>query len=313
MVISIITLILSASFSYIGSARAKSRDSVRLSDMKQINTATNLFYEDRGILPTSIGGGESTSLVSSGYLPTEPKDPKTGESYKFYTSSGDNNKTFVAYTSYETQFLEASTTPQQVGVMVGNVSNMSALCEIATFLNKPYPYCVGSEPHDHIFGVTSGHRSSGGSSGAGGSGLVTCTSFTYSGWSGCVDGIQSRTYTGIPTGCTGGSPDYSHPCVEGFLQWSGDLNVNMDWYSAKAFCENTQNDYSRLPTLEELNTALSNQFISGGSNPGGFSNQFYWSDTYNTDEAFFAVYDTIIRNSSAGKFITSFLKFRCVR
>jgi prepilin-type N-terminal cleavage/methylation domain-containing protein len=77
MVISIITLISSMLFSYVGSANAKSRDSVRLSDMKQINTATTMYYEDKGEMPISIGvsNGIDTSktLVGAGYLSAEPK------------------------------------------------------------------------------------------------------------------------------------------------------------------------------------------------------------------------------------------------
>ena len=49
MVISIITLFSSMFFGFVDSARAKSRDAVRLSDMKQIGTAANLYYEDKGI------------------------------------------------------------------------------------------------------------------------------------------------------------------------------------------------------------------------------------------------------------------------
>lgn len=38
--------------------------------------------------------------------------------------------------------------------------------------------------------------------------IVTCTSFTYSPWSACTNGSQSRTITAYtPTGCTGGTPE----------------------------------------------------------------------------------------------------------
>ncbi|MFA5934864.1 MAG: prepilin-type N-terminal cleavage/methylation domain-containing protein [Candidatus Paceibacterota bacterium] len=158
MVISIITLLSSVILSYVGSARAKTRDSVRLSDMKQIGTAANLYYEDKGVLPGSIG-----ILVSSGYLSALPSDP-SGKSYNSYLS-GDS-KSFVAYTSYETQFIESSTTAQQVGIVTGN-AGMEELCEIAVLLNQPFPNCKpGGDSNDQIVGLTSGHRR-GGSSGSG--------------------------------------------------------------------------------------------------------------------------------------------------
>jgi hypothetical protein len=42
----------------------------------------------------------------------------------------------------------------------------------------------------------------------------TCTSFTYSGWTACVGGQQSRTVlSSSPAGCTGGSPVLTQACV----------------------------------------------------------------------------------------------------
>jgi prepilin-type N-terminal cleavage/methylation domain-containing protein len=270
MVISIITLLSSMLFSYVGSARAKSRDTVRLSDMKQINTATNLFYEDKGILPSSIG-----EMVPN-YLSTEPKDPKTGASYSFIRSS--SGKTVVTSTNYESD-------GEILAIAVGDTS-VEALCaqELATSTG-----CLGNTISGHIVGITSGRRSGGG----GGGETVTCESFTYSGWSGCVDGIQSRTYTGIPTGCTGGSPDFSHSC-DGSLQWSSDLGNSMNWYSAADFCADPANNYSRLPTKEELTIAMTDQFVNGGNNPGGFVYEtplwsIYWSSSNASDSVAYII------------------------
>ncbi len=44
---------------------------------------------------------------------------------------------------------------------------------------------------------------------------VTCTSFTYSAWSACTGGLQTRTVVSAsPAGCTGGSPVLSQACGE---------------------------------------------------------------------------------------------------
>jgi uncharacterized repeat protein (TIGR02543 family) len=43
---------------------------------------------------------------------------------------------------------------------------------------------------------------------------TTCTSFTYSDWSACVNGQQTRTVTSSsPTGCTGGNPVLTQSCA----------------------------------------------------------------------------------------------------
>ncbi len=154
MVISIITLLSSIFLSYLGSARAKSRDSVRLSDMKQIGTAANLYYEDKGILPTSV-----SDLVPT-YLSSEPKDPKSGQSYSF-EKVGDKNA-YVVSTEYETQFRLNDGEPQQVGITIGDI-DIIALCLIARSSGLNYPNCNDSnDSNDQIVGVTSGHRGSGG-------------------------------------------------------------------------------------------------------------------------------------------------------
>ena len=42
----------------------------------------------------------------------------------------------------------------------------------------------------------------------------TCTSFTYSAWSTCINGIQTRTVTSsFPAGCTGGNPILTQTCT----------------------------------------------------------------------------------------------------
>ncbi|MFA5934765.1 MAG: type II secretion system protein [Candidatus Paceibacterota bacterium] len=177
MVISIITLFSSMFFSYVGSARAKSRDSVRLSDMKQIGTAATLYYEDKGVLPVSIGGSGSDSLVGAGYLSAEPKDPKTGDSYKFSSGKIDGKSVFTASATYESIFTTAtdgSATPQQVGIFVGDIdtSNICSLIKQFTDLTgKPvdvaFPLCDSNTntSNDQIIGSTSGHRRSGGGGG----------------------------------------------------------------------------------------------------------------------------------------------------
>ncbi len=170
MVISIITLVSSIFFSYIGSARAKSRDSIRLSDMKQINTATTMYYEDKGELPESIGIStgidSSKTLVGAGYLSAEPKDPKTGSSYSFRKGTVGGKPVAVVSATYETIYT-TDNNPQKVGVIVGDI-DASNICNLIAEFNQQFsggvditfPSCDSSNTsNDQIIGVTSGHRS----------------------------------------------------------------------------------------------------------------------------------------------------------
>jgi general secretion pathway protein G len=88
VVIAIISLLSSVVITSLNSARAKARDAVRLSDMKQIKMALELFYDDHGHYPgpteegCSINGeilGDDSGPIETAlapYLKTIPKDPK---------------------------------------------------------------------------------------------------------------------------------------------------------------------------------------------------------------------------------------------
>jgi len=163
MVISIITLISSIFFSYMGTASAKSRDSVRLSDMKQINTAAMMYYEDKGDVPSNID-----VLVSTGYLSSVPVDPKTKEGYKFYsTTTSNGKKIFTASATYEKIYTlnsDGQEIPQQVGVVVTDSLTISDICILIKAINDPqiidYPNCDDANTsNDQIIGSTNGHRS----------------------------------------------------------------------------------------------------------------------------------------------------------
>ena len=114
VVISIIGLLSTISVVVLGSARKKGRDSKRVSDIKQIQTALNLYFDEKGIYPNSdtpITLGIGTNLVlcdggfkettSSGdcplgkiYMTKIPSNPSpNGLSYS-YTSPSSNTDTY---------------------------------------------------------------------------------------------------------------------------------------------------------------------------------------------------------------------------
>ena len=69
VVVAIIGLLSTLSIVALNSARAKSRDARRVSDVKQIQTALELYYNDNGQYPAS------TSSLKPNYMSTVPTPP----------------------------------------------------------------------------------------------------------------------------------------------------------------------------------------------------------------------------------------------
>lgn len=102
VVIAIIGLLSTLAVVALGSAREKARDSKRLSDLKQVQTALELFYTDNNGYPTStvtLGSTSAACLNSSGfttagcanpYMGQVPADPAPGQSYSYSASSSES-------------------------------------------------------------------------------------------------------------------------------------------------------------------------------------------------------------------------------
>lgn len=96
VVIAIIGLLSTLAVVALGSARQKARDSKRLSDLKQVQTALELYYTDNNAYPTATAvtlgsgsyaclgtGGWGVSGCSSAYMGLVPADPQTSKSYSY--------------------------------------------------------------------------------------------------------------------------------------------------------------------------------------------------------------------------------------
>jgi prepilin-type N-terminal cleavage/methylation domain-containing protein len=93
VVIGIIGLLASIVLSSLDSARKKGRDSRRISDIKQIQLALELYYDANGAFPPNTGSAntfDSTLLTGAGYISVMPTDPTTYAAYKYtaYALSG---------------------------------------------------------------------------------------------------------------------------------------------------------------------------------------------------------------------------------
>ena len=104
VVIAIIGLLASVVMASLNSARGKARNARRLSDVKQLQTALEFYYDQFGRYPDSdfagCGGWDTPGngsfiapLVSGGFLPSIISDPQTNDScgnYRYYRySPGD--------------------------------------------------------------------------------------------------------------------------------------------------------------------------------------------------------------------------------
>ena len=118
VVIAIIGILSSVVLVSLNSAREKARDARRLSDLRQVQTALELYYFDNGAYPVRSSWIGTTPGCYSGpanpndsipglvpkYLPQIPEDPKrAGTNYCYlYRSDGTDYK-FMSYYSAETR------------------------------------------------------------------------------------------------------------------------------------------------------------------------------------------------------------------
>lgn len=95
-----------ATYSFTG-ARAQARDGQRKADLKQIQSALELYKADHGTYPQtnwrySFNGGWMQELVSGGYLKSNPTDPKGGSYYYAYYADPAGTANTSTYCYYAT-------------------------------------------------------------------------------------------------------------------------------------------------------------------------------------------------------------------
>lgn len=94
VVISLIGILSTLVLANLNSARERSRDAQRKSDLRNIQTALRLYYNDVGGYPTNAqlpAWGEEFSRTGTVYMNTLPKDPLSSQSYRYtYYIDGDN-------------------------------------------------------------------------------------------------------------------------------------------------------------------------------------------------------------------------------
>lgn len=79
VVIAIIGLLSTLAVVSLNNARMKSRDAVRVSDIKQIQTALELYYNDENSYPTALTAGEPITNGTITYMNAVPSNPEPQE------------------------------------------------------------------------------------------------------------------------------------------------------------------------------------------------------------------------------------------
>jgi len=165
VVVFIVSLVSGLLFLFVDSARASSRDAVRLSDMRQINTAAFSYYQEKGTIPNSLN-----DLVRGGYLSSMPVDPKTGEQYNCVVLNSNGKKVFIVDTSHETNIiknLSGESVYEKVGIIIGDV-DVSRICTLSftdDFNNEvklDYPLCINGILKDQVVGINDPREETGG-------------------------------------------------------------------------------------------------------------------------------------------------------
>jgi prepilin-type N-terminal cleavage/methylation domain-containing protein len=91
VVIAIIGILSAVVLASLNTARAKGVDGARVSTLRQIGYALELYYDANGQYPTCLypGGSCTTTLNGSVYMKSVPKDPGSGLGYSYAaTGSG---------------------------------------------------------------------------------------------------------------------------------------------------------------------------------------------------------------------------------
>ncbi len=149
VVVAIIGILSSIIVSSLNTTRAKARDTQRLSDLKQIQNALELYYNDHGYYPkktaytyTDSGCGGSASWCSDSdslkkdllpYLAKIPLKLDSGftKDYYYNADSGDNYQSYGFMTSLES---DSNSTKEQ-----GDGGYLNYMYEVGT---QP-KYCMG--------------------------------------------------------------------------------------------------------------------------------------------------------------------------
>ncbi len=101
IVVAIIGILASVVLVGLGPVQRQGRDARRISDLRQVQTGLELFFNKNGYYPNAASWTDVTNaLVSSGLVSNVPKDPRPAQSYE-YGTNGTNGNSYVLKATLE--------------------------------------------------------------------------------------------------------------------------------------------------------------------------------------------------------------------
>jgi len=110
VVIAIIGLLSTMAVVALNNARQKARDAKRVSDIKQVQTALELYYNDANGYPTTVAPGGAIALTGTTYMGAVPSNPGPQEDGANCTGFGNYVYSTVGPTTYELRYCLAAQT-----------------------------------------------------------------------------------------------------------------------------------------------------------------------------------------------------------
>lgn len=96
VVVSIIGILATLVVANLNAARTRARDTVRKADLKNVQTALRLYYNDVGSYPADLTFGSEWSYNNRVYMNMVPNDPVPGQSYSYTADLPNDTFTLTA-------------------------------------------------------------------------------------------------------------------------------------------------------------------------------------------------------------------------
>ncbi len=91
VVMAIIGILSAVVLTSLNGARQKGRDARRISDVKQIQLALELYYDATNQYPVAIGPANNSVLVNNGFIASLPVDPSNNAVYEYRPYAATTN------------------------------------------------------------------------------------------------------------------------------------------------------------------------------------------------------------------------------
>ena len=95
VVVSLIGILATLVIANMNSARERARDATRKSDLRNIQTALRLYYNDNSSYPTKATFDAALGATWLPYMNLLPNDPLTSQSYTYTYTDSDNYTLFA--------------------------------------------------------------------------------------------------------------------------------------------------------------------------------------------------------------------------